>query len=372
MIIKNGLVFTDRGRFECKDLYVEDGRFVATKAEVSDQTEVDATGCKVIPGMVDVHSHGAAGYDFGDATPEGLEAILTYERAHGITSYCPTSMTVSKEELCTIFSTIFQIDQNKKLAKIAGIHMEGPFIAPAKKGAQNEIHIKPADKAFFEECQEAAGGMIKVITMAPEEGANMEFVREMKDQVHISLGHTCTNYQTAKEAFAAGADHVTHCFNAMQPLNHREPGLVGAAMEDDHAMIEIICDGVHIHPAMIKMMFDHVGPERMVLISDSLSATGVADGMYEFGGQPFIVKDGKGTLLDGTIAGSTTNLFECMKKAMEFGVPEEWAILAATRNPAQSIGVYDEVGSIAPGKAADFLIVSENYELKEVFVDGVN
>ncbi len=372
MIIRGGLVFTEEGRFEEKELYIEGGCFVASAEEVTEQSVVDATGKKIIPGMVDVHSHGAAGHDFGDASPEGLEAILAYEREHGITSYCPTSMTVSKEELCTIFPTIFQIDKSKKLAKIAGIHMEGPFIAPAKKGAQNEIHIKPASRTFFEECQKAAGGMIKVMTMAPEEADNLAFIREMHSEVHLSMGHTCSDYDTAKEAFAAGADHVTHCFNAMMPINHRDPGLIVAAMEDDHAMIEIISDGVHIHSAVIKMMFDHVGPERMVLISDSLSATGVADGMYEFGGQPFIVKDGKGTLLDGTIAGSTTNLFECMKKAMEFGVPEEWAILAATRNAAKSIGVDDQVGSIAPGKAADFLIVSEDYDLEAVYVDGLN
>jgi N-acetylglucosamine-6-phosphate deacetylase len=163
---------------------------------------------------------------------------------------------------------------------------------------------------------------------------------------------------------------VTHLFNAMNPIGHRAPGLIGAAVDDDHCMVEIISDGMHIHPAVVKMMFKAIGTERMVLISDSLSATGLEDGMYELGGQPVIVKDGKATLEDGTIAGSTTNLYDCMCRAMSFGVPEADAIFAATRNPARSIGIYDETGAIVPGKTADFLVVESNYELKAVCIDG--
>jgi N-acetylglucosamine-6-phosphate deacetylase len=370
MIIKNGYVFTEEGKFEQKDLYIEGTKFVADEAQISDRSVYDACGCKILPGLVDVHSHGAAGCDFGDANAKHLEKILAYEKAHGITSYCPTSMTVSKEELLSIFPTVLEAKQDKEHAKIAGIHMEGPFVSAAKKGAQNEKHIKKASVSFFEECNQAAGGRIKVLTMAPEEEGAMEFIREMHNKVNISLGHTCTDYETAKEAFGAGANHVTHLFNAMNPIGHRAPGLIGAAVDDDRCMVEIISDGMHIHPAVVKMMFKAIGAERMVLISDSLSATGLEDGMYELGGQPVIVKDGKATLEDGTIAGSTTNLYDCMCRAMSFGVPEADAIFAATRNPARSIGIYDKTGSLVPGKAADLLIVDQDYQLKDVCING--
>lgn len=371
MIIKNGCVFTENGTFEQKDLYIQGDTICASIEEVTDTEVIDAKGCKIIPGLVDVHSHGAAGCDFGDANKEHLEKILSYEKAHGITSYCPTSMTVSKEELLNIFPTVTQVNRTKDMAKIAGIHMEGPFVAPAKKGAQNEKYIKKASVEFFEECNQAANGKIKVITLAPEEEGAMEFIRAMHDKVNISLGHTCTDYETAKKAFSEGANHVTHLFNAMNPIGHRAPGLIGAAVEDNKCMVEIISDGMHIHPAVVCMMFKAIGPQRMVLISDSLSATGLEDGMYELGGQPVIVKDKKATLKDGTIAGSTTNLYDCMCRAISFGVPEEEAILAATRNPAKSIGIYHEVGSLVPGKKADFLIVDGTYRLKKVCIDGV-
>lgn len=370
MIIKNGYVFSEDGRFEKRDLYINGSLVVSSKEKAADDKVVNADGCKIIPGLIDVHSHGADGCDFGDANPEHLKKILAYERAHGITSYCPTSMTVSKKELIDIFSTVKEIKPSKYLAKIAGIHMEGPFVAPAKKGAQNEKHITRASAEFFEECNQAAGGRIKVITLAPEEDGAMEFIHKMHDKVNISLGHTCADYETSKKAFAAGSNHVTHLFNAMNPLAHRDPGLIGAAVEDEHCMIEIISDGMHIHPAVVKLMFQAVGSERMVLISDSLSATGLSDGTYELGGQAVYVRDGKATLEDGTIAGSTTNLFDCMCRAMSFGISEADAIFAATRNPAKSIGIYEEVGSLVPGKAADFLIVDDNYNLKTVCING--
>ena len=370
MIIKNGLVFTPEGTFEEKELYIEKDKIVATREEVNDTRVVDASGCKIIPGLIDVHSHGASGCDFGDADAKHLEKILAYERVHGITSYCPTSMTVSKEELLHIFPTVLEVKERDELAKIAGIHMEGPFVSVKKKGAQNEAHIKKASVEFFEECNASCGNKIKLITLAPEEEGAMEFIEAMKDKIHISIGHSCADYEMAKKALEKGANHVTHAFNAMTPFEHRAPGIIGAAMSDDSCFVEIISDGMHVHPVFVKMMFDTIGSKRMVLISDSLSATGLEDGTYELGGQAVVVKDKKATLLDGTIAGSTTNLFDCMKRAMSFGVAEADAIFAATRNPAKSIGIYEKTGSLEVGKAADFLIVSKGYELKQVFVDG--
>lgn len=366
MIIRNGLVFGEDGKFEKRDIFIENHKIVMSEAEVSDPTEIDAEGWKVLPGLVDVHSHGACGHDFCDADVEGLKEILRYEKEHGITSYCPTSMTLAKESLLAIFATAKEASDTSAGARIVGINMEGPFIAAEKKGAQNGNYIQRPDVEMFRECNEKSGGLIKLVTLAPEEEGSMEFIQALKDEVHISIGHTTADYDTALEAYKHGADHVTHLFNAMPPFAHRNPSVIGAAFDSPQAFIEIISDGMHIHGSVIRAMFGLFGAERMVLISDSMMATGMPNGEYELGGQKVFMKDQKATLADGTLAGSATNLFACMKKAMEFGIPEEEAIFAATRNPAKSIGVFDRVGSISIGKEADLVAVDENYEIMQV------
>ena len=366
MIIKNGLVFQEDGTFEKKDLYIENGKIVASKAEVSDTTEIDASNLKVLPGLVDVHSHGAFGHDFCDADPEGLKITLKYEKEHGITSYCPTSMTLAKEKLLDIFATATQVEESPELARIIGVNMEGPLIDIQKKGAQAGEYIRVPDASFFRKCNEASGNQIKLVTLAPNVDKAFDFIEEVKDEVVISIGHTTANYDCAKKAMDLGAKHVTHLYNAMPPFAHRDPGVVGAACDTPDCMVELICDGYHIHPATVRTTFKMFGDERVVLISDSMMATGMPNGKYELGGQEVTMKDRFAALSDGTIAGSATNLFDCMKKAMEFGIPEATAIFAATRNPAKSIGVYDKVGSLTPGKFADVLLVDENYELVKV------
>lgn len=366
MIIKNGNVFQEDGSYKVTDLYIENGRLVASEEEVTDKTELDAAGLKVLPGLVDIHSHGAVRHDFSDADVDGLKVILQYERSQGVTSYCPTSMTLPKEELLKIFQTAKDVDQDETCARIVGINMEGPFLDPAKKGAHVEGYIRKPDIEFFRECNEAAGGLIKLVTLAPNMEGAEEFIKEMHEEVCISLGHTAADYDCASRAMKLGAHHVTHLYNAMQPFGHRAPGLIGAAMDDPECMVELICDGYHIHPSAIRAAFRLFGPERVILISDSMRATGMENGTYELGGQEVTVKDRKAVLKDGTLAGSATNLYGCMCKAVEFGIPLEQAIMAATANPARSIGIFDRVGSIRIGKQADLLLVSENLELKRV------
>lgn len=235
-----------------------------------------------------------------------------------------------------------------------------------KKGAHVEGYIRKPDAGFFRELNEYSGNMVKLVTLAPNVDGAMEFIDEVHNEVCISLGHTAADYDTAAEAMRRGAHHVTHLYNAMQPLAHREPGLIGAACDDGQCMAEMICDGIHIHPAVIRATFKMFGPERIVLISDSMMATGMENGTYQLGGQEVTMKDCKATLKDGTIAGSATNLYDCMRKAVSFGVPLEEAIFAATRNPAKSIGIYDEVGSLSVGKKADILLVTDDLELREV------
>ena len=366
MIIRNAMVFQEDGTFLKKNIYIEKGFLVSSEKEVTDKTEFDAGGLKAIPGLVDIHSHGAFGHDFCDADREGLKVILKYEKEHGITSYCPTSMTLSKEQLLDIFSSVKDMETSSDMARIAGINMEGPFVDVKKKGAQAAEHICPPDPEFFRLCNERCGNIIKLVTLSPKEDGALDFIRELKDEVTISIGHTTADYDCTKAAMEAGAAHVTHLFNAMPPFAHRDPGVIGAALDTENCVAELICDGYHIHPSMIRAAFKMFGEERICLISDSMMATGMPDGQYELGGQAVYMKDRFASLADGTLAGSATNLFDCMKKAMEFGIPESAAIFAATRNPAKSIGIYDKTGSITPGKYGDLLIVDDQYNLKKV------
>ena len=365
MIIKGGKVFQEDGNFLEQTLYVNDHRLV-DKAEYQDDGEViDAEGLLVLPGLVDIHSHGAAGEDFSDGNPEGLKKILQYEKRCGITSYCPTSMTFPKERLRQIFASI-KGAQTEDGATVVGINMEGPFLDPAKKGAHVEKWIAAPDVAFVRELNQDADGLVRLVTLAPNMDGAEEFIKEMHEEVCISLGHTAADYDCASRAMKLGAHHVTHLYNAMQPFGHRAPGLIGAAMDDPECMVELICDGYHIHPSAIRAAFRMFGPERVILISDSMRATGMENGTYELGGQEVTDQDRKAVLKDGTLAGSATNLYGCMCKAVEFGIPLEQAIMAVTANPARSIGIFDRVGSIRIGKQADLLLVSENLELKRV------
>lgn len=365
MIIKGGKVFQEDGSFLEQALYINDHRLVDKAEHQDDEKVIDAEGLLVLPGLVDIHSHGAAGEDFSDGNPEELKKILQYEKRCGITSYCPTSMTFPKERLRQIFASI-KGAQTEEEAKVVGINMEGPFLDPAKKGAHVEEWIAAPDAAFVRELNQDVDGLVRLVTLAPNMDGAEEFIKEMHEEVCISLGHTAADYDCASRAMKLGAHHVTHLYNAMQPFGHRAPGLIGAAMDDPECMVELICDGYHIHPSAIRAAFRLFGPERVILISDSMRATGMENGTYELGGQEVTVKDRKAVLKDGTLAGSATNLYGCMCKAIEFGIPLEQAIMAATANPARSIGIFDRVGSIRIGKQADLLLVSENLELKRV------
>lgn len=365
MIIKNGMVFGENQKFEQRDLYIENGRIVAGEEQVTDTDVVDASDLYVIPGLIDIHSHGAVGCDFSDANIEGLRKILAYEMSCGVTSYCPTSMTLPKEKLLEIFASVKDIAGQEDMAEIAGINMEGPFLDKKKKGAHVEEYICEPDRSFFRKCMEKSGNRIRLVTIAPNMPGALEFIRECKDEVTISLGHTAADYNTAKSALEAGARHVTHLYNAMELFSHRAPGLIGAAAECADCRVELICDGIHVHESVVRATFA-LFPNRVVLISDSMRAAGMPDGSYELGGQQVQVQNGKATLMDGTIAGSAANLFACMRKAVSFGISLEKAVAAATIHPAKSIGIADEVGSLTVEKKADVLLINKDLELIRV------
>lgn len=377
MRVLRGMVYTDRMRFEPGEITVEGERIEKVEqveAGVLSQKEAQTY---ILPGLVDIHFHGCAGYDFCDGTAEAVRAIASYEMTHGATTICPATMTLSEEQLLEICAAGAAAAETEVLPEgipvkdvLRGIYLEGPFISMEKKGAQNPAYIHKPDLAMLRKLQQAAKGMIRMAVVAPEEEGAMELIREGVGEFRFSIAHTCADYETAKEAMEAGAHHVTHLYNAMPPFTHRKPGVIGAAAENEETRVELICDGIHIHPCVVKSTFKLFGAERMVLISDSMMATGMEDGEYALGGQPVIVKGNRALLKDGTIAGSATNLYDCMRTAIQMGVPKEEAVRAATRNPAEAVGLEEECGALLPGRRADILIADGEFVLLEVIKSG--
>lgn len=375
MIIKNASVYTEDGIFLDKDIFIEGNYFVDSEEKVTDKTEIDGTGCVAIPGLTDIHFHGCVGYDFCDGTKEAIDAMAAYEASVGVTNIVPATMTLGMETLMNICRTAKAyreegVQENK--ARLCGINMEGPFVAPSKKGAQNGEYIREPDIDMYDKLNEASGNMVKLIAIAPEMAGAMEFIEKKHGEVVISIAHTAADYDTAICAFEKGATHVTHLYNAMNPYTHRAPGVVGAAADKQKTEVELICDGVHIHPAAVRTTFKIFGDDRIILISDSMMATGLEDGDYSLGGQAVRVVGNLATLKDGTIAGSATNLMDCLRTAvLKMGIPLESAVKCAAVNSAKSVGIYDKYGSISPGKKADVVLLNkENLALKQVILEG--
>ena len=371
MIIKDANVFTQENKFVKGNVAIENGRFIHVLEEADEDDEiVDAAGLIMIPGLVDIHFHGCKGADMCDGTEEALDVITVYEASVGVTSICPATMTIPKEQLLEVMRNAGAYSYHGG-ARLVGINMEGPFISPSKKGAQVADNIIPCDYEYFCQLQDAAGGLIRLVDLAPEEPGAMEFIDKAKEQVVISLAHTASDYDTAKKAIERGASHATHLYNAMPPMNHRQPGVIGAVRDSEKCHAELICDGVHVHPSVIRATFAMFGEERIILISDSMRATGLEDGEYTLGGQPVTVKGNLATLHDGTIAGSATNLMDCMRFVVkEVGLSLETAVRCATANPAREIGIYHDVGSITAGKKADFVLLDQNLDIVGVYIDG--
>ena len=370
MIYHNALIFTTEHGFLPGGFAVEEGRFTEV-FEGHRPGDVDLGGLKVIPGLVDIHIHGAAGADFSDGDCEGLTRMARTLARRGITSFLPTSMTLPYESLTAAFDTAAALRKESPAgcARPLGIHMEGPYFSEKKKGAQNGAYLKTPDIEGFEKLQADCGGFIRLVDMAPElEGAEA-FTRRASQSATVSVAHTDADYNQARAVYEAGATHLTHLYNAMPGLMHRSPGPIGAASEREDVFAELICDGYHIHPSAVRAAFK-LFPGRICLISDALRCCGMPEGRYDLGGQPIELKAGVARLLDGTIAGAASDLLTDMKNAMAFGIPEQEAVLAATLNPARSIGAEHEAGAIRPGLPADFLVLDEAWELKEVYIKG--
>lgn len=385
MLIRNGLVYGDDFRFHADTIKIKNGKIAElSETDKEDEVVLDAKGCYVIPGLIDIHFHGCMNADFCDGTLEAVRTIAEYELKAGVTAICPATLTLPAEELCRILSVAVRFRREQEahkgepeqtpMADLIGINMEGPFISQTKKGAQNGAYIIPAKEEICEAFLRASEGLVKIIGLAPEENPDFEkFILSVKDHVHVSLAHTNADYLTAMDAFRAGACHAVHMYNAMPPFTHRAPGVVGAVADSSHVTAELICDGNHVHPSVVRATFRMLGDDRVVLISDSLRATGLGDGPMILGGQEVIVKGTRATLKDNdNLAGSVTNLAECLRIAVkEMGVPLESAIRAATANPAKVLGVSDIYGSLTAGKQGDVVLLDQQLRVRTVIKDGI-
>lgn len=333
--------------------------------------EYDLRDCYVIPGLTDLHFHGCVGADVSDADAEGLQKMSEYELSRGVTQICPAGMTLETGQLREVCANVARHAKAAPGgAELVGLNLEGPFLSEAKKGAQNGAWLQPPNLPLLRELQETAQGLVRLVSVAPELPGAMEFIREAKEICAVSVAHTTADYDTALAAFRAGASQVTHLYNAMPPFSHRAPGVIGAAADSPGVRCELICDGVHVHPAVVRATFRLMGRERMILISDTMRAAGLSDGEYTLGGQAVTVTGPLAALADGTIAGSCTDLMGCMVKAVSFGIPLADAVTAAAVNPAKALGIYDRYGSLDVGKTANLAVLEPDMTLRAVLLRG--
>lgn len=336
---------------EIVDVLCTDGKI--SKIGHFDSDGIDFSGRRAFAGLVDIHTHGMGGIDTMDADYSDLPKL--YANA-GTTTVYPTTMTAPHEAIVKVLTA--PIPENG--AKIGGIHLEGPYISEKRKGAQNADFIRNPDINEFKDYDR-----IKIITLAPELSGAIEYIKNTN--MLVCIGHTNADYETALLAADAGAKCLTHIYNGMATLHHRMPSVIGAAFDRD-MYVQVICDGKHIHPSVIRILYKLFGADRMILISDSVRATGLPDGKYEFGGQEMTVTNGTAIMPDGALAGSTSTLFDCVKCAIDFGIPEKDAFKMASETPAKMLGL--SCGKIAEGCDCDLIVLDDNNNINSVIING--
>lgn len=337
----------------------------------SEGDRISLPGCMILPGFIDLHIHGAAGSDVCDGTPEAIRTISSYLARQGVTRFCPTTMTTSSLELEHIIGNIAQcMDKGVPGAGIHGIHLEGPFLSLEKCGVQNEKHIMNPDINYFRRLNETFPEVIRIVDIAPEKEGSMQFIEAASKYCVVSLSHSGSDYETAREAIRSGLSHVSHLFNAMTPINHRFPGAVMAVFDDDIVTAELICDGVHLHESIIRLAFLLLGRDRAITVSDSMRAAGMPDGEYFLGGKKVLVYDKRTSYANGRLAGSTTTMIEEIKNLMHYGISFENAIRSATINPARRLSIDSVTGSIERGKLADLTVIDKDMNVVLTVVKG--
>lgn len=369
MVLANGKVMS--GSFELidADIRIENGKITEIGSRLSDREIIDVRGKYILPGFIDTHIHGAVGARISDKDVE-LEKITEFEVTQGVTSLTITTAASEFESLLVQLSNVESF-KNGNGAKIAGIHAEGPFISRKYKGAMTEEYIISPDIKKLDAMIEASGNTIKILTVAPETDNALEVIRyAVKNGIVVSMGHTDADYETALRAIEAGASRMTHTFNAARPINHREPGVLGAALTDDRVVCEMICDYVHLHPTTIKMIYNLKGADRINMISDSGHAAGLDVTEFEVDGVMRYVKDGVVRLANGTIAGSAMTLYDGFKNLVRSGFSMEDVSKMCSLSPARSLSIDDTVGSIEVGKNADVILLDNSLNIRKTFVDG--
>lgn len=369
MILKNCTFFNEIFEKEYGDIKIENGRIC--EIGFFNEDGKDMSGKLILPGFVDIHIHGCGGGDTCDATEESLDRITSQLAKNGITSFCPTTMTLPIEKLEKIAG--FISSYKTKGSKIAGINFEGPFISQKKKGAQNGEYVIDGTKEDFDRLFNASNGLMKLITIAPEAFESDEFIKYLSEKCTVAIGHTDADASQCKKAIESGISHATHLYNAMTPMTHREAGCVGTILDNENVMCELICDTEHICPAVLRNTFKILGENRGCVISDSMRGAGLGNGEFELGGQIVFVKEGYkvAKLADSTIAASITNVYDEFKNLLSIGIDIKTALKACTINPARAINEDKNIGSVAVGKCADLIVTDKNFDIQEVYIDGI-
>lgn len=366
MILKNSNIFYDN-KFQKADILIN-GNIISgidfNCSFNSDKDCIDYSDKYVFSGLVDIHTHGCVGSDFSNATENEIHNMRKYYLKNGITSILATTVSLSDDDIISAVKKIKSASKNEDdEANILGINLEGPYLSPKKCGAHDIALLKEPDIDFIK----SLGDCIKIVNIAPEYKNAFNFIRNFKGKV--SIAHTDCDYETAKDAINAGADHITHIFNAMNPLHHRDSGVIGAFFDTD-ATAEIICDAIHIHESVLRMMFI-AKAEKLAIISDSMAATGLKDGKYKLGNLDVKVEKSIATLANGTLAGSVMNVYDMMKKLIEIGIKPEKAIASATSIPSDSVNMGDKIGRLEINRNADIVIANKDFSIYKVLHNGI-
>lgn len=379
-IINNLMVHSEKETYKNGYIKVVDGKIAevgpASQYKQDDDAKVITLSpdYQVIPGAIDIHIHGASNSDAMDATHDALSTMAKTLPKEGTTSFLATTMTQSTQaiESALLNAGKYIENQTQENAEIVGVHLEGPFISPARKGAQPEDYIVDPDVTLFKRWQEMAENQIKLVTLAPEQPTGLDLAAHLRGTgVVASIGHSDATYDQIDEAIQAGTTHVTHLYNGMRGLHHREPGVLGAAYLRDELYVELIADGIHCRPEMIKLAYNQITSERMILITDSLRAKWLEKGTYDLGGQPVNVDETKATLSDGTLAGSILKMNDAIKNTMKYtGCSMTDIIKMTAENPAKQLRIFDRKGSIQVGKDADLVILNDRLDVEMTFCRG--
>jgi len=349
---------------------IDDGQIVEVRDPVRRPTNAEPIGGVILPGFIDVHVHGGAGADFMDASDEAVAAVAEFHARHGTTAMAATTLSGSREDLHAAVRAIARATTRPRAAEICAIHLEGPYISLHRAGAQDIDSIRPADIHELGALIDEAPELHWMMTIAPEIDGARGLIEHFRDLVCFSIGHTAADYGEAVNALEWGARHFTHLFNAMTGLNHREPGVVGAALVSAKATAELIADGIHVHPAVLRVAALMM-PRRIALVTDAVRACGMPEGSYKLYGHDISVAKGAARLADGTLAGSTLTMQRAVQNMVELaGLPLEMVVPLATEVPARIVGARERKGKILPGYDADVVVVTEKFEIERVIVRG--